>query len=497
MGGVGDVVRDLPAALVDAGWQVTVITPSYGMFHTLPGANRAGAIEVSFAGAPHSVDVFEIDGVDARVRNIAFEHALFSPHGPGKIYCGDEPARPFATDAGKFAFLAAAAATWISRLDPLPDVVHLHDWHAATYCLLRSFADGLESLQSVRTVFTIHNLSYQGTRPISDDDASLEAWFPELRYRHSSIRDPHLAHCYNPMAAAIRLADRVSTVSPTYATEICRASNPDTGFIGGEGLEMELTRAHEQGQLVGILNGCMYPRSKGRRPGWQRIVGLATEQVNSWLTDYSASRFHAIARERLAALPKRRPTHVLTSVGRLVRQKASLMLEPMPDGRSALEHVLEDLGRDGILILLGSGEGEYENRVADIAERADNLLFLCGYSASLADPLYRGGDLFLMPSSFEPCGISQMLAMRAAQPCVVHGVGGLRDTVEDERSGFVFYGGTPQEQAANFVAAVRRALAIKTGDNDRWQSICIRAASQRFSWAESAHQTIEKLYVDA
>ena len=109
-----------------------------------------------------------------------------------------------------------------------------------------------------------------------------------------------------------------------------------------------------------------------------------------------------------------------------------------------------------MLILLGSGEAEYENRIADIAEHADNLLFLCGYSATLAEPLYRSGDLFLMPSSFEPCGISQMLAMRAAQPCVVHGVGGLRDTVEDGRSGFVFTGATPQEQASNFVAAVRR-----------------------------------------
>ena len=159
--------------------------------------------------------------------------------------------------------------------------------------------------------------------------------------------------------------------------------------------------------------------------------------------------------------------------------------------------MLDAIGGQGVLILLGSGEAEYENRMADIAERANNLLFLCGYSATLADPLYRGGDLFLMPSSFEPCGISQMLAMRGAQPCIVHGVGGLRDTVEDERSGFVFHGSTPQEQAANFVAAVRRALAVKIEDNDRWQGICIRAASQRFTWAEAAHQTIEKLYADA
>ena len=99
-----------------------------------------------------------------------------------------------------------------------------------------------------------------------------------------------------------------------------------------------------------------------------------------------------------------------------------------------------------------------------------------------------------MPSSFEPCGISQMLAMRAAQPCVVHGVGGLCDTVKDEMTGFVFGGPGPGEQADEFVAAVSRALDMKSGDNDRWQTICIRAASERFDWARSAQRTIEELY---
>jgi starch synthase len=108
--------------------------------------------------------------------------------------------------------------------------------------------------------------------------------------------------------------------------------------------------------------------------------------------------------------------------------------------------------------------------------------------------LYRGGDLFLMPSSFEPCGISQMLAMRSAQPCVVHGVGGLRDTVDDGRTGFVFTGNSTANQAAEFVDAVDRALALKTKDHDRWETLCIRAASRRFDWATSARQTIEQLY---
>ena len=185
---------------------------------------------------------------------------------------------------------------------------------------------------------------------------------------------------------------------------------------------------------------------------------------------------------------------MLVTIGRLVRQKVSLFLEALPDGRSALEHIADRIGDDGVLILLGSGEAGFERRVLEIATRCPQVLFLRGYSESLADPLYRAGDLFLMPSSFEPCGISQMLAMRSAQPCVVHGVGGLCDTVTDDKTGFVFDGENPGEQAEEFVAAVDRALRMKTDDNDRWQNLCIRAASERFDWKRSAQQTVEVMY---
>ena len=473
------------------------MTPSYGLFHTLPGAKRLASIGVEFRDSVQSVDVFEIPVGESQVRNIAFEHANFSPLGPGLIYCSDEPERPFATDASKFAFFCATAAAWINQLPDVPDVVHLHDWHAASYCLLRDYDASFARLRDSRTVFTIHNLSYQGTRPVSGDESALESWFPTLDYAQSSICDPLYTDCFNPMAAGIRLADKISTVSPTYANEICKPSNDELGFIGGEGLEHELASAQQDGRLSGILNGCDYSQSIGRRPGWQRIVSLATDQVASWGSADASARSHQVARRTLEALPKRRPKHILTSIGRLVRQKVRLLLQEMPDGRTALDCVLDDLGSQGIVIVLGSGEPAYEQRMTEIAERTDKLLFLCGYSESLAEPLYRAGDLFLMPSSFEPCGISQMLAMRATQPCVVHGVGGLRDTVTDNRNGFVFTGETPEQQASNFIATVKRALSIKTDNNDEWQKICIRAASARFHWAESARQTIEQLYDNA
>jgi starch synthase len=480
VGGVGDVVRDLPLALHAEGWQSTILTPSYGMFHTLPGAVRLDSLSVHFAGEDESVSVYDVPGSADGVRNIVFEHATFSPHGAGQVYSEDGATRPFATDATKFALFGAAAAAYVERLEQRPDVVHLHDWHAAFYLLMREYAPHYDSLRSIRTVFTIHNLSYQGVRPLRGDESAQ----PE------EVGDPADADCINSMAMAIRLADRISTVSPTYAGEICEPSDAEHGFIGGEGLEGLLGEARDDNRLVGILNGCYYNGPKGRRPGWQRILGLATDQLNDW----PDNDFHDVARATLAALPKRRPQHVLTSVGRLVRQKASLFFEKLPDGRSALEAILDNLGSQGVLIILGSGEAEYEQQMLEAAKDNARLLFLRGYSETLAEPLYRAGDLFLMPSSFEPCGISQMLAMRATQPCIVHGVGGLKDTVADGRTGFIFEGDSTQEQAVAFVDTVQRALELKTSQDDAWQKICIRAASARFSWSKSARQTIEMMY---
>jgi starch synthase len=125
--------------------------------------------------------------------------------------------------------------------------------------------------------------------------------------------------------------------------------------------------------------------------------------------------------------------------------------------------------------------------------RYRNLLFLQGYSDRLAELLYSSGDLFLMPSSYEPCGISQMLAMRAGQPCVVHAVGGLRDTVTHER-GFPFSGDTPTRQATSFVAAVEGALSLRATDDKAWRQIARAAAAARFEWGSSAARYVSELY---
>ena len=493
---MGDVVRDLPAALATHGWRVTVLTPSYGKFHTLPDAKELAPVPVEFRGDTFTVRVFELPGATKSTRTILFEHELLAPTTPGRIYHDDGAARPYATDANKFSLFCAAAASWVDALPALPDAIHLHDWHSAYYLLQREFSSSAVRLKQIRTVFTIHNLAYQGQRPLRGDESSLEAWFPGMHYNLNTIADPRADDCINPMAFAIRRADRVNTVSPTYAKEIQRPSDSTRGFFGGEGLERDLIAAADDGRLSGILNGCDYSVSLGRRPGWQRLIIAARDTATALLLNDPDAAVHQLAIERLAALPKRRPLHVLTSIGRIVSQKMQLFLQPLTDGRSALEHLLEKLGHHGVLLLLGSGEAAYENQLEQIAVENSNLVYLRGYSEEFGDLLYYGGDLFLMPSSFEPCGISQMMAMRAGQPCIVHGVGGLQDTVDNDVTGFVFVGETPQEQAVAFVDTIERALRMRHDHPNRWQTMRKRAAAQRFDWVTSAQHYIEQLYDD-
>ena len=459
-------------------------TPSYGALHEIDGAEKLGSIQVIYRGFNESLDTWRVPGGDERVENLVFDHPLFAADGKGLIYFGEDGPRPFATDANKFALFCAAGAAWAAQ--HRPDVVHLHDWHAAMFLLFRDV--------DIPTVFTIHNLSYQGTRPLWDDESSLEAWFPGMTTDFDAIVDPAHDNCINPMAAAIRLADKVSTVSDTYAGEICRPSDPQAGFIGGEGLEELLAEARAEGRLVGILNGCEYDQPKLRRPGWLRLLGMFEAQLRDWQKRDPGSEAHRLALQRIENFPKRRPLHVLTSIGRLVAQKATLLLHGAEWNESPLERIANALERKAAILILGSGEKIFEDRLLEVTQRCPNVLFLKGYSEMLAEPVYAAGDLFLMPSSFEPCGISQMLAMRNGQPCVVHGVGGLRDTIQHGETGFIFDGDTAQEQADNFVDATLAALAQRASDPAEWKAICDRAKAQRFSWALAAERTVKELY---
>lgn len=493
VGGVGDVVRDLPAALAGRGLEPSVLMPAYGMLEKFPKAEPVASVTVGFAGATESVGLYEIStGDGSGVRHYVFDHARFAPQGAGLIYCDDGEHAPFETDAGKFAFFCAAAAAAIGEgALEAPNVVHLHDWPAALYLVLREFDPAVASLKKIRTVFTIHNLALQGVRPLDGYPSSLRTWFPQLAFETEIVADPRWEDCVNPMAAAVRLADGVNTVSSVYAGEITRPSVPEQGYSGGEGLEADLKQAHAEGRLTGILNGCTYPQEPTRSADWGRLRDLMRTETSRWATD--GDRAHAVAAERTAALSDRRPGVLLTSIGRITEQKVRLLHEETSQG-SALVTLLGALDDDGLFVMLGTGDAGYEAFLTDTAATHPNFLFLRGYSDELSELLYGSGDLFLMPSRFEPCGISQMLAMRAGQPCVVHGVGGLKETVADNVTGFVFGGQTPREQAANFVDRVRDALAFRRSSPEPWKEMRQAAAAMRFDWESSAATYERTLY---
>ena len=500
VGGEGDVVRDVPLALADEGCQVTVVVPSYGFLHNLP--NKTGPIEVPFpfAGRPERAWLHEVTGRQPhpRVRQYVLHHDQFLLLDPRtqkpRIFWDDPPQAPFATDATKFARFCAGVAAAIEdgKLGPL-QCLHLHDWHTAPLLILRRYDPRFAKLSTLRTVFTIHNLAFQVIRPFHGHESSLAAWFPGLRCEPSRLVDPRYGDCINLMAAGIRLADKIHVVSQPYAEEILQPATKDNPYLGGAGLEADLQQAKPR--LVGILNGCEYPATQDLT--FQKLIETLRLIVAGWRDKEPASDYHRLAAERLAKLQAvgRRPRIVLTCVTRVTEQKVLLMVTPGQRAQQLpLARILADLGDDGVLLLLGSGDPALERQLLQLSGAFPNFVFLKGYSDVGALLLYGAGNLFLMPSTFEPCGISQMLAMREGQPCVVNQVGGLKETVQDGGNGFSFTGASLAEQADNFAAKTSAALAMFKSDPARYQQICDAARATRFRWRDSAKKYLAQLY---
>ncbi len=504
VGGMGDVISELPAALARKGCEVSVVTPSYGFLHKSPGSSPLRSLRFSFYGADHNAILYEVQPETARVhvRHYVVDHPIYDPQDgvpvSHSLYNIDAPDAPFATDATRFALFAVAVAEAVKReAFGRPACLHLHDWHAALLLVLRHYDLNYQFLRSTRCVFTIHNLALQGVRPFEGSPSSLAAWYPHLMLPRHEIADPRWQNCVNPMAVGIRFANAVHTVSPTYAEEILQPSDPPR-FFGGEGLEADLQAAREQGRLFGILNGSSYPPERdASKLSFQDVLHLLKENVIGWSgLQKTLESTHFVAHSRLAdwASSPQPPETVLTSVTRAVEQKLLLMRVSDQRDAPAIHRLLESFGNRGVYILLGSGDPDYERFLTETSARFRNFVFLNGYSDGAARALYANGDLFVMPSSFEPCGISQMLAMRDGQPCVVHGVGGLKDTVIDGVNGFTFGGGTVEAQAGNFVAACLGAVELKQADPQKWERIRRNAADARFTWDEAAEQYLARLY---
>lgn len=506
IGGIGDVVRDVPMALADRGCRVSVVTPAYGFLHHRSSGDVPALLTVHFAGATQTAHCHRVRPPieHPRVSHFVIDSPRFTALDPvqntHRIYIDDPPDQPFASDASKFAFFCMTVAEAVKQdhFETLTHI-HLHDWHTALLLFLRAYHPAYQTLQALGTIYTIHNLGLQGIRPFQDHASSLHAWFPGVTYDRQAVRDPRW-NAINPMALGIRLADRVHTVSPSYAEEILKPDNKPH-FYGGEGLENDLQQAKRENRLFGILNGCVYPENEPPpQPSYEALMRLLQQTVLAWAgTAPTVPAAHFCAFARLAALAKRPqpPQAICTGIGRLQPQKVLLLKQPGTGPGTGLERLLDTLAERGLLILLGTGDAAFERYFTQQCAQRENFLFLNGYSDACAAALYTTGTLFVMPSSYEPCGISQLLAMRAGQPALVHAVGGLRDTVTHGRNGFTFTGRSVTDQVDRMAAVFKEALHLIVEAPDRWQAIRRNAAASRFAWKQSAQLYIDHLYSGA
>lgn len=424
VGGLGDVCGALPKALRTLGHRVTVISPLYS---TIDPASRSLArrllkVEVPLGGKTYTAEVY--DGRTASGVDLVFlgNDELFR-----KVPYIYGNADTYELDAIRFGFFSRAALGWMKARDTKFDVVHAHDWTAALMVVdIKRDAD----LAKTPCVFTIHNLAHQGNFP----KAMMETLgLPWDLFKADGLE---FYEQMNLLKGAIANADAITTVSPTYAREI-RTKD------GGHGLDGVL-RQYES-KLHGILNG------------------VDAALWNSATDTEIPSRFDPInitgkARcktelQRELGLPMRPEVPVIGTVGRVVSQKGyDLLAKAAP----------QLLKNDVQLVLLGDGDAEILETFAELSHRwPDRVQVRNGFNESLAHRIIAGSDLFLVPSRFEPCGLTQMYAHRYGTLPIVRRTGGLADTVVDcdahleTGTGFVFDDATPQA----LLGAVQRGLS--------------------------------------
>jgi len=365
-------------------------------------------------------------------------------------------------DGERFAFLSRAVLEMLPQIDYQPDILHCNDWQTAlTPVYLHSLYGQVQGYERLKTVYTIHNIQYQGIygREILNDVFGLpEADFPLVAYDGD----------VNLMKGAIECAQAVTTVSPTYAQEIL-----DPWF--SHGLD-PILRARS-GKLSGILNGI---------DTQQYDPETDADIFCPYSVEHPAGKAeNKAALQELFGLPRRPNVPVMGMVSRLVSHK----------GLDLLQTVLYELlgSTDLQLLVLGSGDWRYENFFRQFAQDFPEKLGLrLGFVPDLARKIYAGCDLFLMPSKSEPCGLSQMIALRYGTLPIVRETGGLKDTVTDSGdgsgNGFCF----KSYNAYDMLDAVRRALAAY-GEQKNWPVLVKRAMNCDNSWGASAREYI-RLY---
>ncbi len=451
-GGLAEAVSGLANFQRAAGLDVAAILPLYRTVRDAdPDLEPVGQpFLVSMGSHTEEARIFRVAGSRTGPQVFFLEHLDYFNR-PG-IY--GENAIDYPDNARRFAFFAQAAVTALPRLVPGPIVLHAHDWHTAlSVVYLRTMLHDQYSADAT-TVLSVHNPGYQGHFP---PDVMPQIGLPWELYNWQHLE---WYGKVNFLKGGLAFADFVTTVSPTQAEEL---RTPGGGF----GLHGVFTWLDDR--LVGVLNGI-------DQRAWDPAVdSQITAQYSA--ENLEGKRRCKAALQRSFGLPQRRKVPLFGMTGRMVTQK----------GLDLILQSDELLAMDAQFVFLGSGEQKYETALVELASEApDRVGVQLDFTDRLEHRLMAGADLFLMPSLYEPCGLTQMRAQRYGAPPIVRNVGGLADTVQDEKTGFAFEPYTPEAfQEATFRALDRFRHPAK------WQSIVRQGMASDYSWERSVATYID------
>lgn len=457
-GGLGDVAGSLPAALVRAGAEVIVMVPKYA---TIKAEYKAQMehfadfyVSLGWRNEYCGLEKLEHDGVTYMFIDNERYFARDYPYG-------------FFDDGERFAFFSKAIT---ESLQHLPagfecDILHCNDWQTALApVFLREFYQGLPLYDRVKTVFSIHNVAFQGqfSDTVMEDIlgvAHIPAAASQLRCDACSI---------NYMLGALRYADAITTVSPTYANEI---QTPEFGE-GLDGVLRERSYA-----LQGILNGIDVA---GFDPATDKRIA-----ANYTVEDRSGKAVCKAKLQEELGLEVRDDRPLMVMVTRLTRQK----------GMDLVMYALDRILAGGVQVaVLGTGDRDYEDGLRYFQDKYPGTMAArIEFDPALSQRMYAAADMFLMPSKFEPCGLSQIIAMRYGTLPIVRETGGLKDTVipynefTGEGTGFSFSNFNGDEMGD----AVFRAARLFWDNRDAWNQLVTQAMSQDFSWTRSADKYLD------
>ncbi len=467
VGGLADVAGSLPKALNRLGHDVRAVIPAYPMILNHPNWTPQPLFEFTISihdQWTETVTCYRVDSVpDLTVYLLKVGHWFENATESSRVYAVD-PRAYIAFCKAVVGFIQRFAEQWT------PQVVHCNDWHTALIPVYMR-TSGSPLLDGIATVFTIHNLAYQG---VFEREFFAETGLPEALF---SIEGLEFYGKVNFMKGGLLFSDYVNTVSPTYAQEI---QTPEFG----EQLEGLLQRLHWEHRLVGILNGIDYDE-------WNPATDPHIP------APYTADNLEgkAVCKARLQEACGWKPDATKALIGlvsRLTDQKGLDLIKAI--GAKILQLPVQ-------FVVLGTGDPAYERYFRSLHKRhRAKVHATIGFDNALAHRIYAGADLFLMPSRFEPCGLGQMISLRYGTIPIVRQTGGLADTIvpfnreTQVGNGFAFRAYKP----ADLYTAVERAVEV-FGDRAVWQTLVRRAMQEDWSWARSAeaYATLYRQAVEA